>query len=60
MSNNPRRSVLVQMDSEGGVIIPEEWLKDLGWQEGDELAFRSLGSSIYITKVPAASSSDEE
>jgi bifunctional DNA-binding transcriptional regulator/antitoxin component of YhaV-PrlF toxin-antitoxin module len=60
MSDNSGRGITAQVDSEGCVTIPEEWLMDLGWQAGDEVAFRSDGSSIFITKVLPPAPSEQE
>jgi bifunctional DNA-binding transcriptional regulator/antitoxin component of YhaV-PrlF toxin-antitoxin module len=43
----------VQEDENGEqfIVLPEEVLEDLGWQEGDVLDWKIKGEGIIITKL---------
>jgi hypothetical protein len=43
----------VQEDENGEqfIVLPEEVLEDLGWQEGDVLDWKVKGEGIIITKL---------
>lgn len=46
----------VQEDENGDqyIVLPEEVIEDLGWQEGDVLNWDVRGNGIVITKVNEA------
>jgi len=55
-----KRRVHVQVGSDGCIALPEEWMRDLGQQDGDELAFAVAGTGVVITKMAHAGPSEEE
>jgi bifunctional DNA-binding transcriptional regulator/antitoxin component of YhaV-PrlF toxin-antitoxin module len=60
VSSSARRVHVTCIDAEGGITIPEEWMQELGWQVGDDLAFAADGDVIVITKaVPAGATGKE-
>ena len=54
-----RRVHLTRVDSEGCITFPDEWMSDLGWQVGDELAFAVAGTGVVVTKLDCASPPEE-
>ncbi len=55
-----QRVDVAQVGSDGGIALPEEWTRDLGWHAGDELAFSVAGTRIVVTKVVCAGPSEQE
>jgi bifunctional DNA-binding transcriptional regulator/antitoxin component of YhaV-PrlF toxin-antitoxin module len=57
--NRPGRVHVTRIDSDGSISIPDEWMQELGWQVGDELAFKADGDVIVITKAVPVSPGNE-
>ena len=54
----PTRMVVVNVDAEGGFVIPAEMREELGLKDGDQLTAWVVDGSLYLAPVEAAAKRD--
>lgn len=60
MTNEPTESWTVSVDEEGVLILPDELLAKLGWEEGDDLEWIEEPDGSLILKKCDESTNDSE
>ena len=51
MEPKPKNKKIIPIGNRNGIVLPANWLDDLGWDVGDQVALKEDNGRIIIEKI---------